>query len=146
MKVWKIPENHLELLDQWRERVKHLHVDGSALIEKLIGIKPIALCRSGSFRFQPPPGIELPPYFTSPSEPYGLVSPKKNSKKGRELWAEWEKAKFEPISVIHLLFFLRINIPSGKFSYGLNEIGGQTYLVSAVGWNPENYGYEAVEV
>jgi len=146
MKVWKIPDNQLGLLDQWRERVSHLHVDGSTLIEKLTGVKPVALCRSGSFRFEPPPGVELPSYFTSPSEPYGLVSPKRNCKKGRELWEEWEKAKFEPISTVYLLFFLGIELPSGKFSYGLDEIGGQTYLVSATGWNPEAYGYKRVEV
>ena len=146
MKVWKIPKRHLELLELWRARVKHLHVDGSTLIEKLTGIKPVAICRSGQFRFKPPPGTELPPYFAYPTEPYGLVSPKKNCKKGKELWKKWEEGKFEPIDKIHLFFFLGIEFPSGKFSYGLDEIGGQIYLVYAEGWNPENYGYEAVEV
>ena len=145
MRVWKIPEKHLELLDLWRARVLRFKIQGFAIIEKLTGVTPISVSKSGDFSFVPPVDTELPPWFTQPSEPYGLVSPKRNTKKGKALWEAWKQAKIEPITTIHLFMLLGID-PCGRFSYGLNEIGGEVYLTDHECWNPENYGYEAVEV
>lgn len=146
MKVWKIPQEHLGKLDQWRERVLRFKIHGFALVEKLTGIAPVSLCKSGNLSFIPPVETQLPPYFTTPSEPYGLISPKRNSKKGKSLWKVWEEANIQPITTIHLFIFLGIELPSGPFSYGLDEIGGETYLVRHDGWKPEDYGYTPVEI
>jgi len=146
MKVWKIPDNHHKLLGLWRERVLRFKIHGFALVEKLTGIVPVSLCTSGNFSFLPPVGTQLPSYFTKPSEPYGLVSPKRNSKQGKALLEEWKKADIEPIHLIYLFMFLGIEPPGGRFSYGLDEIGGEIYLVTHEGWNPKDYGYDPVEI
>jgi hypothetical protein len=89
----------------------------------------------------------MPPYFTRPSEPYGFVSPKRNSKKGKDLLGEWERAGFEPIDSFHLLCFLGIEIKGGgRFSYHLDNINEEPHLIEAKGWNPEEYGYRELNI
>lgn len=144
MKVWRIPQDQLEKLGEWQKRLKSWD-RGFALIEQLTGKRPKSLSQAGDMCFVPADDYEVPACFTKPNK-WGGISPKRNHPEGRRLLKAWEESKIPSSTTFDFLCLLGIPWDGGPFSYKRETIGGQVYLIQAKGWNPEEFGYEPVEI
>ena len=145
MKVWRIPPEQLEKWLEWLEQQKKWS-HGFDVIERLTGIRPVYLSEAGDFSFVPPPGAEIPSWFSKP-DAKGRIRPRRNFLMGRRLLNDWER---EDIPAIHVFYFwdhMGLKPEVGVSGvYRADTILGQLCLVEARGWNPEAYGYEPLEV
>lgn len=144
MKVWRFPLEQLEKWLAWRERQKKWE-SAFAFIEEVTGIKPLSVNNGGYFDFVPAPGAVIPEHFTKPDSK-GVIRPKRNHTIGKNLLGLWENRGFgQPTHIF--FFFEHMGIkPEGPGVFRADEVQGQLCLVGARGWNPEDYGYEPVEI
>ena len=145
MKVWKFSQEQLQKHQEWQEKRKRWS-SAFEIIEEMTGIKPEAVNEGGMFSFRPPVGAKLPDYFTKP-DAKGAVRPKKNHFMGRKLLLHWREANIPSIHPFDFICHMGLGeIIGSRWTFRTDTLNGELVLIEAKNWNPEDYGYEPVEI
>jgi len=116
------------------------------IMEELTGIRPDFVSDTGSFAFKKKGMMpeDLPP-FLKMNKRTDFITPKKSTRKGREILKRFAE-DYEPLPSVHPFHICQtMGIPFGS-GFNIETVNGEPCFVSWSGFDPEELGCEKLEI
>ncbi len=147
MKVYEIPQDHLEKLKNWKLRENIFYKIAYKLVQDLTGIKPSEVKSNGEFAFKLKHEIhkkDLPSFLRLDNT--GYIVPRRSHKKGKEIFNKWNDAGVPDISQNGFYRYMFGITSLFEDIIRFDTIGDKLYVVHCEWIDLSKYGYVEKEI